>query len=92
MAPYERADRWNMEASGICYSGWRNGSISDKLENVVWRILFFMYIFRWLDDFQTERIRAFLSASGEGFYLTSVLSGNSSACFILPAICFSGKE
>lgn len=38
-------------------------------------LLFFMYIFRWLDAFQTERIRAFLSASGEGFYLTSVLRG-----------------
>ena len=38
-------------------------------------LLFFMYIFRWLDDYQTERIRAFLSASGEGFYLTSVLRG-----------------
>lgn len=38
-------------------------------------LLFFMYIFRLLDDFQTERIRAFLSASGEGFYLTSVLRG-----------------
>lgn len=54
--------------------------------------LFFMYIFRWLDDFQAERIRAFLSASGDGFYLTSVLSGNSSTCFILPAIRFSRKK
>ena len=36
-------------------------------------VLFVMYIFRWLETYQMERIRAFLSTSGDGFYLTSVL-------------------
>lgn len=36
-------------------------------------LLFAMYIFRWLEVYQIERIRSFLSASGDGFYLTSVL-------------------
>lgn len=36
-------------------------------------LLFAMYRFRWLADYQIERIRSFLSASGDGFYLISVL-------------------
>ena len=36
-------------------------------------LLFAMYILRWLETYQIERIRAFLSSSGDGFYLTSIL-------------------
>lgn len=32
-----------------------------------------MYLFHWLAEYQEERIRAFLTGSGDGFYLTSVL-------------------
>ncbi len=36
-------------------------------------LLFFMYTFHLLAAYQEERIRAFLSASGDGHYLTSML-------------------
>ncbi len=35
--------------------------------------LFVMYTFHLLETFQEERIRSFLSASGDGYYLTSIL-------------------
>ncbi len=36
-------------------------------------LLLMMYTFHWLEKYQEERIRSFLSASGDGFYLTSML-------------------
>ena len=36
-------------------------------------ILPIMYAFHLLEEYQEERIRAFLSASGDGFYMTSML-------------------
>lgn len=36
-------------------------------------ILPIMYVFHLLEKYQEERIRAFLSASGDGFYMTSML-------------------
>ena len=36
-------------------------------------ILPIMYVFHLLEEYQEERIRAFLSASGDGFYMTSML-------------------
>lgn len=36
-------------------------------------LLFVMYTFRLLEVYQVERIRSFLSASGDGFYITSML-------------------
>ena len=52
-------------------------------------ILFAMYIFRWLEDYQIERIRSFLSASGDGFYLTSVLR---TLCHNIEMIGNSGND
>lgn len=36
-------------------------------------ILPIMYVFHLLEEYQEERIRSFLSASGDGFYMTSML-------------------
>lgn len=36
-------------------------------------LLFVMYTFHLLEVYQVERIRSFLSASGDGFYITSML-------------------
>lgn len=52
-------------------------------------LLFAMYRFRWLADYQIERIRSFLSASGDGFYLTSVLRA---LCKDLEMIGNSGND
>ena len=52
-------------------------------------LLFAMYRFRWLANYQIERIRSFLSASGDGFYLTSVLRA---LCKDLEMIGNSGND
>ena len=36
-------------------------------------LLFVMYTFHFLKDYQEARIRSFLTASGDGFYITSML-------------------
>lgn len=52
-------------------------------------LLLVMYIFRWLEIYQIERIRSFFSASGDGFYLTSVLR---TLCLNIEMIGNSGND
>ncbi len=69
-----------VQLTAAILKGWFHVPVKKTLA-VLWSIFLIlpaialagMYLFHWMAEYQEERIRAFLTGSGDGFYLTSVL-------------------